>query len=176
MRPLSGLRPQDIAVLFQLVLWKDRPWKHKDLVNALGLSQTEISFSLERCRNSGLLDSAKKRVIKASFLEFLLHGLRYVYPAKPGPIERGVPTSHSAPPLAKRIVSDERDQYVWPHDEGTLRGQSISPLYPAAPDAAMRSPDLHQLLALADALRIGRARERKIAASELTTLLTKANV
>jgi hypothetical protein len=36
-------------------------------------------------------------------------------------------------------------------------------LYPSVVDAALRDPDLHQGLALVDAVRIGRARERKLA-------------
>ena len=86
----------------------------------------------------------------------------------------GIPTSHSAPPLAKRIGSEENDQYVWPHDEGEVRGQGISPLYPTAPDAARRDAKLYELLALIDALRVGRARERSsIAAQEIESRLSE---
>jgi hypothetical protein len=37
--------------------------------------------------------------------------------------------------------------------------------------AALKDPALHQLLALVDALRVGRAREREIANGELTRRL-----
>jgi hypothetical protein len=52
---------------------------------------------------------------------------------------------------------------VWADDEGSVRGESIEPLYPSAPRAAREDPKLYELLALVDALRIGRARERKLA-------------
>jgi len=167
MRVLQGIKPQDILVLLKLCLWQEREWRHLDLASELGLSQTEVSFSLERCRASGFIDEAKKRVNRSALVEFLLHGLKYVYPIQPGALCRGVPTAHSAPPLSKRIVSDEHDQYVWPCGEGKMRGQAIEPLYESVPFAAGRDPELHELLALVDALRAGRARERAIAADEL---------
>ncbi len=52
-----------------------------------------------------------------------------------------------------------------------LRGQSIIPLYSSAPEAALKDSILHGLLALVDALRIGRAREREIAINELKRLI-----
>lgn len=167
MRVLQGIKPQDIMVLLKLCLWQEREWRHIDLSVELGLSQTEVSFALERCRVSGFLDEAKKRVIRSSLLEFLVHGLKYVYPVQPGALGRGMPTAHSAPPLSKRIVSDEHDQYVWAYGEGKMRGQAIEPLYESVPFAAAKDPQLHELLALVDALRVGRARERTIAADEL---------
>ncbi|MBI3565413.1 MAG: hypothetical protein HY079_09480 [Elusimicrobia bacterium] len=167
MRVLQGIKPQDVLVLLKLCLWRDREWRHVDLAAELGLSQTEVSFALERCRSSGLLDSAKKRVLRSSLLEFLEHGLKYVYPVQPGAVCRGMPTAHSAPPLSKRIRSDPDDQYVWPWAEGSLRGQAIAPLYESVPVAAEKDPRLHELLALVDAVRVGRARERAIALEEL---------
>lgn len=167
MRVLQGIKPQDILILLKLCLWRDRAWRHVDLAAELGLSQTEISFALERCRHSGFLDSAKKRVLRSSLMEFLEHGLKYIYPVQPGPICRGMPTAHSALPLAKRIVSDADDQYVWPWADGQVRGQGIMPLYESVPHAAQKDSQLHELLALVDALRVGRARERNIALEEL---------
>lgn len=167
MRVLQGIKPQDVLVLLKLCLWKDREWRHVDLSNDLGLSQTEVSFALARCRASGFLDEGKKRVNRSALLEFLAHGLKYVYPVQPGALCRGMPTAHSASPLSKRIVSDEHDQYVWPSSGGKMRGQAIEPLYESAPFAAEKDPRLHELLALVDALRVGRAREKSLAAEEL---------
>ena len=65
--------------------------------------------------------------------------LRYVFPAEPGPVYRGMPTAHSAPPLNALIRSTET--YVWPSAEGTARGESIVPLYPSVPDAALTHYD-----------------------------------
>lgn len=98
--------------------------------------------------------------------EFLLHGLRYVFPAEPGRVSRGIATSHSAAPIAKRLVSSD-DTYVWPSSDGDVRGQSTEPLYPSAPGAALRDPALYEMLALVDAIRVGRASERTLAVEKL---------
>jgi hypothetical protein len=46
-------------------------------------------------------------------------------------------------------------------------GRAVAPLYRSAPLAAAEDPRLHELLALVDALRVGRARERTLAREEL---------
>ncbi|MFA6003157.1 MAG: hypothetical protein WC881_03730 [Elusimicrobiota bacterium] len=138
-----------------------------DLAMELGLSQSEVSLALGRAGYVGLYNAEKGGLVKAALEEFLVHGLKYVFPAEFGMFTRGIPTSHSAPPLAKKIVSNESDQYVWPHPDGLARGQSISPLCEWAPAAARKDPRLYELLVLVDALRVGRARERGVAAEEL---------
>ena len=173
MRPFNGIKPQDIAILLKLVTLGDKKWRHMDLVSALGLSQGEISFSLNRCRTVGFLDSAKKKVMKAALLEFLIHGLKYVFPARPGPISRGLPTAHSAAPLSGKIVAQAEDMYVWPYENGRARGQSIEPLYEKAPQAAEKDKALYELLTLVDAIRAGRVREQAMAVRELETRLGK---
>ena len=174
MRPQQGLRPQDILLLLKLVATRGKEWRQVDLAQALGLSQYEVSMALERSRRSGLLDSSKKKVIWSALEELLLHGVKYFYPVEPGPVCRGVPTAHSALPLSKEIISNENDQYVWPSGKGTVRGQAIEPLYSSVPEAASKDPTLHELLALVDALRVGRAREREIAVEELKRRLHAA--
>jgi hypothetical protein len=68
-------------------------------------------------------------------------------------------TAHSAAPLNDAIHSSEH--YVWPTGKGNLRGHSIVPLYPSAIEAAQNDRKLYELLALVDALRVGRAREKE---------------
>jgi len=60
---------------------------------------------------------------------------------------------------------------VWPYAEGAIRGEEFEPLYPSVPFAAQRDPKLYELLALVDAIRDGRARERSLAAKELESRL-----
>lgn len=164
----NGIKPQDILILLKILTWQNRhDWRSMDLAKELGLSPFEISIGLERCRRSGLLDASKRKLMKSSLLEFLIHGLKYVFPAEPGPIRRGIPTAHCAPPLVSKIVTSEQDKYVWPFDEGRVRGQAVSPIYDTAPTASQSDPRLYELLALVDALRVGRAREKNMAAKEL---------
>lgn len=174
MRPFNGIKPQDIAILLKLVAIGDSHWRHVDIAGALGLSQTEISFALDRCRTAGFIDTDKKTVIKPALAEFLLHGLKYMFPAKPGPICRGTPTAHSAPPLDRVIVAANEEHYVWASEGGRVRGQAIEPLCPKAAAAARADAKFYELLALTDALRAGRHREHALAVRELEARLNKA--
>lgn len=159
------LKPQDIVILLKVMSTNDKKWMQKPMANALGMSQSEVSESVARSKYAGLLDPKGKTVMKMALLEFLQYGLCYVFPQKPGPVVRGIPTSHSAAPLNKDIQSTE--EYVWPYGKGTVRGHSIIPLYPTVPEAALKDPQLYELLALVDALRVGRAREKELAIIEL---------
>jgi hypothetical protein len=172
MKKHSGMRPQDIVLLLKMVALDRRPWRIIDLASSLHMSQSEISEALHRSRISGLVDVTKREVHRTSLLEFLLYGLRYVFPAQPGGLARGMPTAHSAAPLAQHIVSG-KEAVVWPDDDGNMRGQSIEPLYRTVPQAAREDKTLYELLVLADALRIGRARERAAAGAELKRRLGK---
>lgn len=174
MRTFNGIKPQDIVILLKLVAMGDNHWRHIDLANALGLSQTEISFAMDRCKTAGFIDSDKKTIIRPALLEFLIHGLKYVFPAKPGPVGRGIPTAHSAPPLSRVIVAANEDPYIWPSVAGKVRGQAIEPLHENAPLAAITDSKLYELLALVDTIRTGRTREHALAVRELEARLNKA--
>ena len=159
------MSPHDIVILLKIVSYGNEPWFQTPLATALGISQSEISKSLSRSKYAGLLTPNGKTVMRMALLDFLQYGLRFVFPQKPGAVVRGLPTSHSASPLKELIQSTEA--YVWPYGKGTVRGHSIVPLHAAVPEAALKDDKLYELLALVDALRVGRAREREIAIQEL---------
>jgi hypothetical protein len=165
MRKHNGMRPQDIAVLLKIIAAGNESWQNKDLSTALSLSASEISESLNRSQIAGLIDGKKKKVSRQSLMEFLEHGFRYVFPAEPGPLTRGIPTAHAHPFMSNIFPSDE--PYVWPHAEGKVRGVAIEPLYVGAIKAVQSDGQLYKLLALADVIRIGKVRERKVAIDEL---------
>jgi len=129
------------------------------------MSQSEVSQSVARSRYADLLDNSGKKVMRQALYDFLCYGLAVVFPVKPGAVVRGIPTAHSTAPLNKEISSGE--DYVWPFAKGNLRGHGITPLYATVPQAAMNDEQLHALLALADVLRAGKAREKNIAVQEL---------
>lgn len=160
------IKPQDLLVLLKIVALKENPWKSLGLANDLFLSPSEISESLHRNYYAGLLDSSKKKVYRQSLLGLILHGVKYVFPQRPGPVSRGIATAHSAPPLSDLILS-EKGIYIWEDDDGDVRGETIIPLYPTVPKAAKKDPELYELLALVDAIRIGKAREVHLAGIEL---------
>ena len=165
MRKHRGMRPQDIVILLKIATYGQRPWQNKDLAESLGISASEVGESLHRSRQAGLLAADKKHLMTNALLEFLEHGFKYVFPQQPGAIVRGVPTAHSAPPLKSHIDSDEN--LVWPEATGSIRGQAIEPLHPGVPKACLADPVLHELLALSDALRVGRVREQQLAIEAL---------
>ncbi|MDQ3051572.1 MAG: hypothetical protein M3Q95_11845 [Bacteroidota bacterium] len=153
-------------ILLKIIAMDNGNWQQKPVAEALIMSQSEISQSVARMQYAGLLFENGKKVMRSAFLEFLQHGISYVFPQKPGAMVRGIPTAHSALPLNKIILSQEN--YVWPSAKGKIRGQSIIPLFPTVPDAAVKDSQLHELLSLVDALRIGKVRERNLALTELT--------
>jgi hypothetical protein len=165
---LLMLRPVDIAVLLKLSLPGAAGLSFQRLASDLHLSSSEVHGSFKRARLSGLLahDGAKS-VNRSALLEFLDHGLRYAFPAERGELTRGVPTAYAAEPLKSALQESSDDPPVWPFVEGKVRGHSFAPLYKHAATAALRDPKLYELLGLADALRDGRIRERKIAMDEL---------
>ena len=166
MKKHNGMRPQDIVVLLKIVTLKHKNWKNIDLANSLKISASEISEVLNRCRISGLIDKKKRKVNINSFKEFLIYGLKYVFPVELGAIVRGVPTAHSAYPINKHIVQN-KDVYVWNYAKGNVRGQSIEPLYITLPSIVNSDNLLYELLVIIDTIRIGKAREIKIAIKEL---------
>lgn len=164
------LKPQDVMVLLAIALAGDRP-RYAALAEALGMSPAEVHAAVRRATGAGLFETAQGTVNRTRLLELLAHGVRYVFWPERGGIVRGIPTAYAAPPLRDRIAQGGDPPPVWPHPEGTVRGESLQPLYKSAPDAARRDPKLYELLALVDALRIGRARDRKLAEDELRARL-----
>jgi hypothetical protein len=169
------MQGQDIALLLKLSLTKDKPTLSKDLARDLYLSPSEVSKSLQRSREAGLLyiDGSEKRVNRTALLELLLHGLRYVFPPQRGGLTRGLPTGASVAPLSASFSAETDPPPVWPYVEGDTRGLSFSPLYKGAPQAALLDQEFYKLLALCDAIRGGRTRERNLASGMLREALTR---
>lgn len=161
------LKPQDLLVLLKVAANPSQRWTYAALGKALAMSASETHASVKRAVASGLAVAPARgewSPIRPNLLEFILHGVRYVWPATQGPVKRGVPTSVGVEPLAGQMMVAPGDAPVWAHPTGFAKGPTLSPLYKTAPQAALADPALHRLLALLDALRTGRARERALAA------------
>jgi len=159
------IQGQDIALLLKLAIQGTPQMQSKSLAESLSISPSEVSKALKRCVDGDLLyiSGAEKRVNRSALMEFLSHGLRYVFPPRRGSMARGVPTAAAAEPLKSRFLEDKEPPTVWPYAEGKVRGISLAPLYQGAPKAALRDPKLYSALALCDAIRSGRTRERNLA-------------
>nr|WP_303345637.1 hypothetical protein [uncultured Muribaculum sp.] len=171
----NGMRPQDIVILLKKVTDKGRGLLNGQIAKELCISASEVSEALERCRIARLVDTTKQRVNILALEEFLVHGLKYVFPVQPQSVVRGVATAISASPMKEKIVSGN-EQYVWPDAKGNMRGTAITPLYKTVPAAVAADDMLYKLLAIVDTLRIGRAREVEIAKVELKSLLAGYDV
>lgn len=158
-----ALRPLDVVVALRLTLHPED--KYESMANQLGVAVSAAHRSVKRLVAASLVQPHRRASSRSPLLEFLLHGVRYAFYPVTGPEAPGVPTGYSAPPLADEIVSDRA--LVWPSARGTVRGDTLVPLYDGAPELAQRDPKLYQALALVDAIRAGRARERKLAAEML---------
>lgn len=163
------LRPLDVVVLLKLALENGERPPYLKLANQLHLYPSEVYASMKRLRASHFVQGPelKDRLNRSALLEFLLHGIRYVFPGEKGTLTRGLPTAHAAPPLSKLIAPGLDPLPVWPCADGPVRGYEFTPLHKNVPAAANADPRLYELLALVDALRDGRARERELAAREL---------
>lgn len=172
------LKPQDIVVLLKLVAIGPEPWTFQHLAVELSISQSEVHAGVRRAVAARLMSdatAASGRPVREALLEFLVHGVKYAFPPERGALTRGVPTGYAAPPLDKLIVGSSDPPPVWPYAEGSVRGVAFAPLYPSVPAAALKDARLYELLALVDAIRDGRARERTLAAKELESRLTVVN-
>ena len=168
------LKPQDVLILLKLVALGPQPWTYQRLAVELSISQSEAHAGVRRAVAARLMSDATTaagRPILPALEEFLLHGVRYAYPPERGELTRGMATGYAAAPLNKLIVQPDEPPPVWPYAEGTVRGYTLVPLYPSVAIAASRDPRLYELLALVDAIRDGRARERNLAAKELQARL-----
>jgi hypothetical protein len=164
-----SLKPFDILVVLGAHLWSDEaPWSYERLGAAVGVSASQAHGALRRLSDAGLYRERDRSLRVHAFTGFAAHGLPYVFPARPGAAAQGTPTAHAAPPLSEHLVGGT--PYVWPTGQG-VEGFAIKPLHPSVPDAAARDPKLYASLALVDALRGGRVRERQLAVSALECLL-----
>jgi len=167
------LKPQDVIILLKLVTITKAPRSFTALSVDLFMSPSEVHAGIGRVIASNLavkVDDQVTPVIR-NLGEFLTHGIAYVYVPERGEMTRGMPTAHAGPPLSNMMVPSNDPPPVWPDPEGNVRGQSFSPLYKSAPKAAKQDQKLYELLALTDAIRGGRVREREIAIKEMSKRL-----
>ena len=168
-----SLTSADLLVALKLAPSSESSPSVRELGAALGLSKSAVANAQRRLRDLGLLKEAKEggsRVNKLALRDCLEHAVRWIAPATVGDFELGLPTAHTADVLSSKLTGDA-DPVVMPLLHGPMRGRAITPLHRLAPQAAARDPKLHRLLALVDVFRVGRARDRQVAAIELRACL-----
>jgi hypothetical protein len=183
---MNELKPQDVVLVLKLVAANSAAWSFSRLGKELSMSTSHAFESVLRAEAANLLCISKAppspprargllfEPQRSNLQEFLIHGVKYAYPVERGGITRGISTAEGAPPLNQQFAESSTLLPVWPFAGGPVRGTAFSPLYKNVPQAALRDPKLHELLALVDAIRGGRAREREIAIRELTSRIDAA--
>jgi hypothetical protein len=171
------LKPQDVYVVLKIVAARSLRPPYPQLAAELVMSPSEVHAAVKRAQACHLVHGPEQgnRPNFSALEEFLLHGLKYVFPPDRSGMTRGIPTSYAAEPLRSLIAQGNEPGPVWPYEEGTQRGLGFEPLYRTAPIAALRDRAFYEYLALADALRDGRPRERGVAEAELRRRLRECN-
>ncbi|WP_375600423.1 hypothetical protein [Devosia sp. Naph2] len=184
------MKSQDVVILLKLVSLEENernadsspqprglaggedPYSVRGLEAALGISKTEVSASLNRSIASGIAikdrKSGRPKPSRRQLRDFIVHGLKFVFPASPGAMQRGLPTAFAAPVLRESLHSAGSLISVWPYAQGQEMGQSVEPLFRTVPEAAEKDKRLYEYLALVDAVRLGNQREANLAAKLLT--------
>jgi len=146
--------------------WADR-YTLRALAESLGLSKSEISNSIARCRKAGLITNGYEnsclKVNRTVLLNITEHALKHFFPVRPGALARGIPTGFASPVLSKQLKSAGENIHVWPDPQGAQRGQTIEPIYKTVPEAVKKDRTLYHYLALVDSIRMGGPREVSVA-------------
>jgi len=163
------IKGQDMVVLASLM--GGEAWNaYAELGKRARLSVSETHAAVKRLMASGLVNS-DRRLIRRNVMEFLVHGLRYMFPFKAvGRLAKGMPTAYAAPVAEGEFVSTGL-MPVWSCEDGKVYGQAFEPIYATAPEAAGQDADVYDRLALFDMLRGGRLRERNFAERKLREVL-----
>lgn len=182
---MNGIKGQDVVILLKLISLEqergdrqqddsspnDAPHTARDLEMQLSISKSEVNNSIRRCLDSGLAlrdrEDGRPRANARSLVDFIRHGLKFVFPAAPGAMTRGMPTAFAAPMLEGLLLSAGQYNYVWPWPDGETVGQRVKPLFHSVPEAARQDARLYEYLALVDAIRLGGRREADLAGDRL---------
>ncbi|MGH0003671.1 hypothetical protein ACQU0X_26640 [Pseudovibrio ascidiaceicola] len=185
------MKSQDIVILLKLASLKNHNSEDVSLQNpkleqysvrslqaSLGISKTEVSASINRSLSSGLATRERKNGLvlpsRRNLTNFIIHGLKFVFPVTLGAMQRGLPTAFDAPGLKGKLISAGEIINVWPYAKGKVMGQSVTPLFKTVPDAVLKDQRLYEYLALIDAIRLGNQRQARLASDLLSERLQQS--
>lgn len=170
------LKPHDIVIALKLLqATEESVPTYAELASALKMSASEAHSAVARGLEAGLLrkplansERTMPIPVRAALAEFLVSGVKYIWPAVRGPVTRGIPTASSMPSVASLLgMAQPELPLVWPYPEGTVRGESVGPLYLRTPAIVAGDAVLHEWLALIDIMRLKTGREATLAAAAI---------
>ena len=151
------LKSFDIAVA--LTIGRTPGIPSPELARQTGKALSSCHGAVQRLVAAELVDADGRQLRRQWFVDFLAHGLRFVFPVERLGTRTGVPTAWDAPSLHDTFGGGGTP-FVWPHPGGPVRGEGIAPLFPGAGQLASQTPWLYDQLAMLDAVRLGSIRER----------------
>ena len=130
------LKSQDCMVLLKLLANPGLKWSQRQLAQTLYISLAEVNAAIKRLIEAGLLRKDKQLqfvpVISAAE-EFLVNGLKYLFPGKLGEYTRGIPTGVAAPFFHNKIALGNDPVPIWPDALGEKKGVALKPIHPSIP-------------------------------------------
>ncbi len=86
-----NLKPQDVVVALKLFGYPNGRPSMSIVASDLGLSPSEVHGAIQRLRSSKLLHGSalQDKPNISGLVEFLVHGLKYAFPAEHGEVTRG---------------------------------------------------------------------------------------
>ena len=160
----------DVLVLAKIAVWNSFHWRPEELANELEITPEFLAESIERLRHARLLVKDSNKVSYSDFQDFVLFGLHYCFPARPGKISRGMLTGVK-PGMFFTSGFPYTSITVWPHELGKHEGFEITPLAPFCYQAALNDSRLRELLAVTETMRVVGREARAWAAYELKKVL-----
>lgn len=132
------LKGQDVVLLLRLI-GDPHVGSTQRLADATGLSPATVHRALHRLANAGLYNRQRRRVPEAAAEEFLVHAVKYLFPAVRGSETRGVAAAWAAPPLLSEIADDAPSAGVAASIRETQRDRAeAAALHRARPGAGRR--------------------------------------
>lgn len=171
------LKPQDTLIV--LKHWSLRlSQQHlavRDLAESIGISASEVSKGGKRLLAARLLVERDGVFFSEqnALLEWLSYGVRYAYPAQQVGYGRGMPSAWNCP-LVKSDISPPSPAFVWSVPGGEVEGVLLEPFYTSVPFASTHDKALYHVLALVDAVRVGKPRELAVARELLKNLIIES--
>lgn len=185
-RAPGRLKPQDVLLACKLYALGDGEWTFGSLSRSLGLSASAAHGAWQRLRKAGIVAELSDglKIARRRLFELLAHGAPLTFYAERGPVAHGMLTGfHAEPVKVHGVQTNGAMPLVWaarspsrsPRKKskkgpglgtGTLtfvQGESVEPIYPSAPAAALEDVGLYEMLALFDAVRVGEPKERRTA-------------
>jgi len=166
------MHPQDPAIGIKLLTHGPTSWTFATLGDELGLSASQTHASYKRLIAADLVSADLRLPIKRNLVEFITHGLRYVFPAAwSSAIDTGIPTAHSSSEMKTLLKGEGTVIWPWKSASKGVKGRALQPIHKCVPLASTKDARFYAIFAAIDSLRIGGARERGVAQEVLERLI-----